>query len=425
MGDVRRIIDVLIAVSWTMKFSISFLFPLFSHSLVVPVRFARQHALETAPVLRAFNPPNDDQSGSFDALNMTRPMSSNGSRNNGTPSQRRTRWFGKVWEIVWRRKRRSSSSESSGVKRFDATLTSSVTPREKKPKRTKTKAFVQVVSLACALLIVSPVTSGEISQLWSEGLPSFIANYRRSGGAEESSTRTEQHIVSSRSFSDGKGTGSEVNGGAAVQAATTQPTVGQQVDESAINKEIHPPASTPTGMSVEEKRRESLTFVTEAVEKIGPSVLRIDTETQVVPGDGRQFPSAFVQQGQGSGLIFSKEGYVLTNAHVVEGATKVTVTLTDGRIYEAEVKGCDEIVDIAVLKIIRGDKGDVQPLPVAQLGDSDKLQVGQIVVAVGSPGGLDNTVTMGIVSGLERSSTMVGIPHKKVDYIQTDAAINP
>jgi len=114
----------------------------------------------------------------------------------------------------------------------------------------------------------------------------------------------------------------------------------------------------------------------------------------------------------------------------VEDATKVTVTLTDGRSYLAEVKGVDEIVDIAVLKILPSESDGKKPavapeLPVAELGDSDNLNVGQLVVAVGSPGGLDNTVTMGIVSGLERSSAVVGIPHKKVDYIQTDAAINP
>jgi S1-C subfamily serine protease len=117
------------------------------------------------------------------------------------------------------------------------------------------------------------------------------------------------------------------------------------------------------------------------------------------------------------------------------------------------VCGSDEIVDIAVLQIVP-DNGDhdnddsrrstdatgggggatttttassprwIRNLPVADLGDSDRLQVGRIVIAVGSPGGLDNTVTMGIVSGLARSSAVVGIPHKKVDYIQTDAAIN-
>ena len=97
----------------------------------------------------------------------------------------------------------------------------------------------------------------------------------------------------------------------------------------------------------------------------------------------------------------------------------MTVTLTDGRVYDCKVCGVDEIVDVAVLKIIDGDGPPISDLPIAELGDSDTLSVGKIVIAVGSPGGLDNTVTMGIVSGLERSSAMVGIPHKKVDYIQT------
>eukprot|EP00536_Pseudo-nitzschia_multiseries_P008558 jgi/Psemu1/198451/e_gw1.219.50.1 len=135
--------------------------------------------------------------------------------------------------------------------------------------------------------------------------------------------------------------------------------------------------------------------------------------------------SNFIQQGQGSGLIFSSEGFILTNAHVVEGATKVKVTLTDGRVYSCVVTGTDDIVDIAVLKIVSNGGPPMTNLPVAELGDSDQLQVGKIVIAVGSPGGLDNTVTMGIVSGRERSSMMVGIPHKLVNYIQTDAAINP
>jgi S1-C subfamily serine protease len=122
------------------------------------------------------------------------------------------------------------------------------------------------------------------------------------------------------------------------------------------------------------------------------------------------------------------KGFILTNAHVVEDANKVSVMLTDGRFFHCQVMGSDEIVDIAVLKMLNGNNGGppiIANLPVAKLGDSNSLSVGKIVIAVGSPGGLDNTVTMGIVSGLERSSTMVGIPHKKVDYIQTDAAINP
>ena len=176
--------------------------------------------------------------------------------------------------------------------------------------------------------------------------------------------------------------------------------------------------------SLSSRRSFALSYVTDAVHKVGPSVLRIDTETNIPEEEMLPAPHSpgWVQQGQGSGLIFSPDGLILTNAHVVEGATKVTVTLTDGRVYLAEVRGSDEIVDIAVLKILpNGDNNVVQDLPVAELGDSDELNVGQIVIAVGTPGGLDNTVTMGIVSGLERSSTIVGIPHKKVDYIQTDA----
>jgi small nuclear ribonucleoprotein (snRNP)-like protein len=187
--------------------------------------------------------------------------------------------------------------------------------------------------------------------------------------------------------------------------------------------------------SLEERRLSAISFVTEAVQKVGPAVTRIDTETHMLSpenGGGSLGSSplppgpSFVQQGQGSGLIFTSDGYVLTNAHVVEDATKVTVTLTDGRVYTAQVMGVDEIVDIAVLKIIRDEIHDsTDPLPVAELGDSDELNVGQLVIAVGSPGGLDNTVTMGIISGLERSAAVVGLPFKKVDYIQTDAAINP
>ncbi|VEU45344.1 unnamed protein product [Pseudo-nitzschia multistriata] len=180
------------------------------------------------------------------------------------------------------------------------------------------------------------------------------------------------------------------------------------------------------GYSLNDRRKMALSFISEVVEQVGPAVVRIDTESQVNNRGGySNYDSNFVQQGQGSGLIFSSEGFILTNAHVVESATKVKVTLTDGRVYRCTVTGTDDIVDIAVLKILSEDGPPVANLPVAEFGNSDELRVGKIVVAVGSPGGLDNTVTMGIVSGRERSSMMVGIPHKLVNYIQTDAAINP
>eukprot|EP00580_Thalassiosira_gravida_P014697 CAMPEP_0201681376 /NCGR_PEP_ID=MMETSP0494-20130426/51079_1 /ASSEMBLY_ACC=CAM_ASM_000839 /TAXON_ID=420259 /ORGANISM="Thalassiosira gravida, Strain GMp14c1" /LENGTH=997 /DNA_ID=CAMNT_0048165117 /DNA_START=15 /DNA_END=3008 /DNA_ORIENTATION=- len=149
--------------------------------------------------------------------------------------------------------------------------------------------------------------------------------------------------------------------------------------------------------------------------------------------------SARIDFGQGSGMIVNTEGYVLTNAHVVEGATKIYVHLTDGRRFRAEMRGSDDIVDVAVLRIVPDDDdGDatdatmeeherhMSNLPVARLGDSDRMEVGQFVTAIGSPGGLDNTCTIGIVSGLKRCPKVVGIPDKLgvLDYIQTDAAIN-
>ena len=117
----------------------------------------------------------------------------------------------------------------------------------------------------------------------------------------------------------------------------------------------------------------------------------------------------------GSGFIISADGYVVTNAHVVEDATAVTVGLSDKRELPAEVVGLDKLSDIALLKI----KAD--NLPVVQLGDSDALQVGQWVVAIGAPFGLDHSATQGIVSALSRS-----LPDGTyVPFIQTDVAVNP
>lgn len=170
------------------------------------------------------------------------------------------------------------------------------------------------------------------------------------------------------------------------------------------------------------QRGMAMAYVKEAVQRVSPSVLRIDTETHLQHDDNKP---GWLQEGQGSGVIFSSKGLILTNAHVVDGTSKVTVTLSDGRVFHAEVTGSDEVTDIAVLRILP-DGGDVlEDFAVADFGDSDDLEVGQFVVALGSPGGLDMTATMGIVSGLRRSPADVGLSHKKVDYIQTDAALNP
>ncbi|CAM9693783.1 unnamed protein product [Ectocarpus sp. 13 AM-2016] len=144
--------------------------------------------------------------------------------------------------------------------------------------------------------------------------------------------------------------------------------------------------------------RHSTSFVAVAARAVSPAVCRIDMERLVgTRHDGSPFPD--VETGQGSGLIFSSEdGLVLTNAHVVAGARKVTVTLTDGRKFLAEVKGSDALSDLAVLKIDRDASLGQTPLPEVTLGDSQELQVGDWVIAVGNPVGLDSTVTLGIVS---------------------------
>ncbi|MGL5078963.1 MAG: HhoA/HhoB/HtrA family serine endopeptidase [Waterburya sp.] len=182
----------------------------------------------------------------------------------------------------------------------------------------------------------------------------------------------------------------------------------------------------------------SNSFVADAVAKTGPAVVRIDTErtvaTRVDPffedpffreffGDrfGGQIPKERQIRGQGSGFITQKNGIVLTNAHVVSGADEVTVTLKDGREFKGVVKGTDEVTDLAVVQI----EAPGVDLPVATLGNSADIQVGDWAIAVGNPVGLNNTVTLGIISTLTRSSAQVGIPDKRIDFLQTDAAINP
>ncbi|MBS13017.1 MAG: hypothetical protein CME19_15595 [Gemmatimonadetes bacterium] len=122
-------------------------------------------------------------------------------------------------------------------------------------------------------------------------------------------------------------------------------------------------------------------------------------------------------QGLGSGVIVSPDGYVLTNNHVVEGTDKIIIDLTDGRSFEARIVGTDESSDVAVLKV-----DAEEDLPIVPKGNSDDLKVGQWVLAIGNPFGLQHTVTYGIVSAVGRGD--VGIVDVE-DFIQTDAAINP
>ncbi|MFP4522161.1 MAG: Do family serine endopeptidase [Fibrobacterota bacterium] len=124
------------------------------------------------------------------------------------------------------------------------------------------------------------------------------------------------------------------------------------------------------------------------------------------------------QQGIGSGVIVSKDGYILTNYHVIKGADEIEVRTNDGRVFDAEIKGSDSLSDVAVIKL----KGDIEDLPVAFLGDSDKLKPGDWTIAIGNPFSLTSTVTVGIVSALNRK---VQNNSSFQNFIQTDAAINP
>jgi len=123
------------------------------------------------------------------------------------------------------------------------------------------------------------------------------------------------------------------------------------------------------------------------------------------------------EHGLGSGVIINKDGYILTNNHVVDGADTIDVTLNDGREFRAKVVGRDPKTDVAVLKI------EAKDLPFLTMANSDKLEVGDVCLAIGNPFGIGQTVTMGIVSAVGRGN--VGLDTDYEDFIQTDAAINP
>ena len=182
-------------------------------------------------------------------------------------------------------------------------------------------------------------------------------------------------------------------------------------------------------------------FVAKALAISGNAVVTIETERRVLtsqegifpPGilsdpyfehlfglRGLQVPRSRIEKGQGSGVIFSSEGLLLTNAHVIEKTDQLIVGLSDGRRVAGKVIGQDSLTDLAVIKL--EEEG---PWPTAPLGDSDSLKVGDWAIAVGNPFGLENTVTLGIISNLNRDVAQLGISDKRLDLIQTDAAINP
>jgi S1-C subfamily serine protease len=159
------------------------------------------------------------------------------------------------------------------------------------------------------------------------------------------------------------------------------------------------------------------TAVCSAVDRVGPSVVKVDvTKMMNTPSFFGSVPNEV--KGGGSGFIFTNDGFILTNSHVVHDADQIQVTLSDGRNFEAKLIGDDPGTDIAVIRI---DAPDLVP---AELGDSQTLRVGQLVIAIGNPYGFQWTVTSGVVSAVGRS--LRAYSGRLIDdIIQTDAALNP
>lgn len=157
------------------------------------------------------------------------------------------------------------------------------------------------------------------------------------------------------------------------------------------------------------------TPIVAAASKVGPAVVGITNKAYVRDIFNRV---QLTERGTGSGVIYDKRGYIATNNHVVEGASEIIVSLTDGRTVKGKVLGADAVTDLAVVKI------DEKDLPVAQFGDSDSLLVGEPAIAIGNPLGLEfrGSVTAGVISALNRS---IEVGERKFNLIQTDAAINP
>lgn len=184
----------------------------------------------------------------------------------------------------------------------------------------------------------------------------------------------------------------------------------------------------------EDGREARRTPLVRAVEKVSPAVVNISTEFRVenpfadsldpfewfFGGGSRRAPRSFIKNSLGSGVIVDPEGILLTNNHVIAEASRITVTLQDRHQVEAEVIGADRDSDLAVLRL--KEKG---PWPFAQMGKSDDLMIGETVIALGNPFGLENTVTVGVVSAVGRTLGGEEEGVSFADFIQTDAAINP
>ncbi len=181
----------------------------------------------------------------------------------------------------------------------------------------------------------------------------------------------------------------------------------------AQSRALHLLEQPPIAMSIGDNR------IVEAVKRIAPAVVNIDTVGKV-HSEETVSPLTYGMEvrGKGSGVILTPDGYVVTNSHVIEGANRIRVTLPDGAWYYAHLVGKDARTDLAVVKI------DAHNLPVAHLTDSDQVQVGEWSIALGNPMGLGSTVTVGVVSALNRSNLQLDEGRSLDGAIQTDAPIN-
>ena len=190
-------------------------------------------------------------------------------------------------------------------------------------------------------------------------------------------------------------------------------------------------SSLPIGATLQENP------VKKIAKELSPAVVNIDVESMVAQSFGgfgglendplfrrffgeefRRFSRSVPMKGRGSGFIVSNEGLILTNNHVVDGTNKITVTLSSGKVYDAKIIGKDPTFDLAIIKI----DGE-EDFPVIEMGDSDAIEVGDWVVAIGNPYGLEHTVTVGVISAKNRSIQARNLNFD--GFLQTDAAINP
>ncbi|MFQ4146699.1 HhoA/HhoB/HtrA family serine endopeptidase [Chlorogloeopsis sp. ULAP02] len=231
-----------------------------------------------------------------------------------------------------------------------------------------------------------------------------------------------------------------VFGGSAVLLASTYLLAKKPAFQELRNVTTALPSNTVVSNSIKgsilpASGSDKVNFIASAVQKTGPAVVRINATRKVANPISEAFknpllrrffgeneepiPQERIERGTGSGFLLSANGEILTNAHVVANTDTVQVTLKDGRTFEGRVVGVDAMTDLAVVKI------PAKSLPTVKLGNSQNLIPGEWAIAIGNPLGLDNTVTIGIISATDRTSSQVGVPEKRVSFIQTDAAINP